>query len=330
MGGSILKPSVLVSRILPRPALDMITAKCDVDINEKDVRYTKQELMERARGKDGMVCLLTDEIDEEVVKACRGMKVIANVAVGYNNIDVEAATRENIVVTNTPGVLTETTADLAWALLMATARRLVEADAYLRAGKWTEWGLNLLLGGDVYARTLGIVGFGRIGQAMARRAKGFDMRILYHGRSRVDETTESKLRASYMDLEGLLAESDFITLHVPLNEDTWHLIGERELSMMKPTAYLINTSRGPVVDEAALVKALLKGTIAGAGLDVFENEPEVKEELLSMENAVLLPHIGSASIATRTKMATMAAINLLAVLEGERPPNPVNLESLEK
>jgi len=325
-----LKPRVLVSRILPRPAMDMITAQCDADINEKDVRYSRQELMERAKGKDGMVCLLTDEIDEEVVKACRGMKVIANVAVGYNNIDVEAATRENIVVTNTPGVLTETTADLAWALLMAVVRRLVEADAYLRAGKWTEWGLNLLLGGDVYARTLGIVGFGRIGQAVARRAAGFDMRILYHGRNRVDESMESKLRASYTDLDNLLVESDFVTLHVPLNEDTRHLISERELSMMKPTAYLINTSRGPVVDEAALVNALMKGTIAGAGLDVFENEPEVKEGLMSLENAVLLPHIGSASIATRTKMATMAAVNLLAVLEEERPPNPVNLEILKK
>jgi glyoxylate reductase len=328
-GGGDLKPKVLVTRILPKPAMEIIEAECDADINERDVRYSKQELMERAEGREGMVCLLTDEIDAEVIGACRGMKVIANVAVGYNNIDLEAASRERIVVTNTPGVLTETTADLAWSLLMTTARRLVEADRYLRADKWKEWGLNLLLGGDVYGKTLGIVGFGRIGQAMARRARGFDMRVLYYDNNRANATLERELNASYTDLETLLKEADFVTLHVPLTEETRHLIGEREFSMMKSTAYMINTSRGPVVDEAALVEALRNGTIAGAGLDVFEREPQVEEGLLGLDNTVLLPHIGSASVATRTRMATMAAENLLAALKGERPPNAVNPEVLE-
>lgn len=325
-----MRPSVVITRILPQSAMDMVTAECDADINEEDVRYSKKKLMERVKGKEGMICLLTDEIDAEVVEACQGMKVIANVAVGYNNVDVNAASEKGILVTNTPGVLTETTADLAWSLLMTTARRLVEGDKYLRAGKWNEWGLNLMLGGDVYGKTLGIVGFGRIGKAMARRARGFDMMVLYHDDNHADAALEKELGANYADMDMLLRESDFVTLHVPLTENTNHLIGQQELSMMKPDSYLINTSRGPVVDEAALVDALKNKTIAGAGLDVFEREPQVEKGLLKLDNAVLLPHIGSASVATRTKMATMAAENLLAAIKGQRPPNAVNPEVLER
>ncbi len=325
-----MKPNVVVTRILPQRAMDMVTAECDTDMNEKDVRYSKKKLMDCVKGKAGMICLLTDEIDTEVVEACQGMKVIANVAVGYNNVAVNAASEKGILVTNTPGVLTETTADLAWSLIMTTARRLVEGDKYLRAGKWKEWGLNLLLGGDVYGKTLGIVGFGRIGKAIARRARGFDMMVLYNDDNRADATVEKDLGASYADMDLLLRESDFVTLHVPLTENTHHLISEQELSMMKPDSYLINTSRGPVVDEAALVAALKDGNIAGAGLDVFEREPQVEKGLLKLDNVVLLPHLGSASVATRTKMATMAVENLLAALKGERPPNVVNPEVMDR
>lgn len=324
-----MKPRVLVTRLLPQPAIEMIAAHFEAHVNSSDLKYTKQELMQHLTDKEGMVCLLTDSIDAEVIDASPKLKVIANVAVGYDNIDVKVATRKGILVTNTPGVLTETTADLAWALLMATARRLVEADRYLRAGEWREWGLNLMLGGDIYGKTLGIVGLGRIGKAVARRARGFDMSLLYYDPVRADAPTERDLGVTYADLEALLRESDFVTLHLPLTQSTHHLIGERELSMMKPTAYLINTSRGPIVDEAALANALQKGTIAGAGLDVFEREPHLEESLLRLDNTVLLPHIASASVATRTRMATMAADNLIAALSGEKPPNPVNPEALQ-
>lgn len=309
--------------------MDMLTARCQAQVNSSDLKYTKQELMQRLADKEGVICLLTDSIDAQVIDASPKLKVIANVAVGYDNIDVKAATRKGILVTNTPGVLTETTADLAWALLMATARRLVEADRYLRAGKWREWGLSLMLGGDIYGKTLGIVGLGRIGKAVARRARGFDMRLLYYDPVRADVAVEEGLGVTYTDLETLLRESDFVTLHLPLMQSTHHLMGERQLSMMKPTAYLVNTSRGPIVDEAALARALQHGTIVGAGLDVFEREPQVEEGLLRLENTVLLPHIASASVATRTKMATMAAENLITALKGETPPNPVNPQALQ-
>lgn len=309
--------------------MDMLNARCQAQVNSSDLKYTKQELMQHLADKEGVICLLTDSIDGGVINASRMLKVIANVAVGYDNIDVNAATRRGILVTNTPGILTETTADLAWALLMATARRLVEADKYLRAGKWREWGINLMLGGDIYGKNLGIVGLGRIGKAVARRARGFDMRILYYDPVRADATIEKERGITYAELETLLRQSDFVTLHLPLTQSTHHLIGERELSMMKPTAYLINTSRGPIVDEAALALALQRGTIAGAGLDVFEREPQVEESLLQLDNAVLLPHIASASVATRTRMATMAAENLIAALKGEMPPNPVNPDALQ-
>ena len=276
------------------------------------------------------MCLLTDPIDIEVINAGEDLKVISQVAVGYDNIDVEAATRRGIYVTNTPGVLTETTADLTWALLMAVARRIVEADKYLRRGDWKiPWGLMMMLGSDVYGKTIGVVGLGRIGLAIAQRAKGFDMRILYHSRTRKPDL-EKELGIKYVDFKTLLKESDFVTLHVPLTPETHHMIGEKELKLMKNTAYVINTSRGPVVDEAALYKALKEGWIKGAALDVHEKEPtDPDNPLLKLDNVVITPHIGSASVETRTKMAVMAAENLVSVLDGKIPPNLVNKDVLK-
>jgi glyoxylate reductase len=269
------------------------------------------------------VCQITDTIDAEVLGAAARLKVVANVAVGYNNIDVAAAHRRGIVVTNTPDVLTDTTADFAWALLMATARRVVEADGYVRAGKWHRWEFLRLLGGDVHAKTLGVIGFGRIGRAVARRALGFDMRVLYCDTVRADVATEAELRATFVDKAVLLRESDFVTLHSVLTPETRHLIDAEALRSMKPSAYLINAARGPIVDEAALVRALTERWIAGAGLDVFEAEPTVHPGLLGLDNVVLAPHIASASEATRHKMATLAVENCLAVLDGKPPLTPV-------
>jgi len=256
--------------------------------------------------------------------------VVSNVAVGFNNIDVAAATQRGVVVTNTPDVLTETTADFAWTLLMATARRLVEADRYVREGKFTQWEFMLLLGGDIHGKALGIVGFGRIGRAMARRALGFNMRVLYQDAVAADAATEKELRATRVDTATLLRESDFVTLHTPLLPETQHLINAQSLRTMKKTAYLVNASRGPVVDEAALAQALKEGRIAGAGIDVFEREPEVHPALIGLPNVVLAPHIASASSDTRLKMARLAVDNCLAVLEGRTPPTPVNPEVLAK
>ena len=319
--------TIFVSRKLPQAALDLARARATARVNPDDRRLTKAELTHHLRDADGLVCLLTDAIDDEVLAQAPRLRVVANVAVGYNNVDVAAATRRRIVVTNTPGVLTETTADFTWALLLATARRVAEADAYTRAGKFTEWGLMLLLGGDIHGKTLGILGLGRIGKAVARRAQGFAMRILYHDAVR-DPSAESELGVTYTDKDTLLREADFVTLHVPLLPETHHYVGEGELRHMKPTAYLINASRGPVVHEAALVRALKEGWIAGAGLDVYEEEPKVDPGLLECPHAVLAPHIASASHATRLRMATMAVENCLAVLEGAPPPNPVKPEVL--
>ncbi|MCX7716173.1 MAG: D-glycerate dehydrogenase, partial [Endomicrobia bacterium] len=257
----------------------------------------------------------------------KNLKIIANYAVGFNNIDVKEATSRKIPVTNTPGVLTETTADLAFALLMSVARRIVESDRFLREGKFKGWAPMLFLGNDIYGKTIGIIGFGRIGQAVAKRALGFDMKVLYYDTNRVKPEIEKKYSAIYKSLSELLKESDFISIHVPLTQETYHLISDKEFDLMKPTSYLINTSRGPVVDEKALVRALKNKKIAGAALDVFENEPEVEAELIDMPNTVLVPHIGSATIETRTKMALMAAENIIAVLvENKIPPNIVNPE----
>lgn len=321
---------IFVSRLLPPEALDLVRAHADAEVNTDDRTLTKAELAARIRDKEGLVCLLTDTIDDGLLAEAPRLKVVSNVAVGYNNIDVAAATRRGVVVTNTPGVLTETTADFAWTLLLATARRVVEGDRYVRAGQFKEWGLMLLLGTDVHGKTLGIAGLGRIGKAVARRALGFGMRILYHDSARAHPATERELQATFVDKPTLLRESDFLTLHVPLLPETRHYIGEPELRLMKPTAYLINASRGPVVHEAALVRALKEKWIAGAGLDVYEEEPKVHPGLIDLDNTVLVPHIASASRETRTLMARMAVENCLAVLEGKTPPNPVNPETLSR
>jgi len=272
---------------------------------------------------------LTDTIDDEVLKAADRCKIFANYAVGYNNIDVESATRRKIIITNTPGVLTDATGDLAWALLFAVARRVVEADAFTRQGKFKGWAPQLFLGQDITGKTLGVIGAGRIGSNFAKKSKGFSMRILYYDVKR-DLEFEQEAKAVFVDLDTLLKEADFVSIHVPLVPETRHLIGARELSLMKKNAILINTSRGPVVDEKALVNALKEGKIWGAGLDVYENEPDIEPELLNLANVVLLPHIASATYETRTKMALMAAENILAVFRGEIPPNIVNLEVLKK
>lgn len=319
------KFKVFVTRKILEEGLNMLRERYDVEVSDYDGIIPREMLLKKVKGADALLSLLTDNIDAEVMDAAGpNLKIIANYAVGYNNIDVEEATKRGIMVTNTPGVLTETTADFAWTLLMAIARRIVEADKFVREGKFRGWEPMLLLGTDVFGATLGIVGFGRIGQAMARRALGFNMRVLYYDNSRIDEQIEKELKATFVDLPTLLKESDFVTLHVPLTKQTHHLIGEKELKMMKKDAYLINTARGPAVDEKALVKALKEGWIKGAALDVFENEPEIEPELLKLDNVVLAPHIASASYATRSKMSVMVAENIIKALNGEVPPNLVN------
>jgi len=322
------RPSILISRVLPEEAVARARSRAEVDLHEADRPLGRAELIARLKGRQGLVCLITDAIDAPLLAACPDLKVVANVAVGFNNIDVAEATKRGVVVTNTPDVLTETTADFAWTLLMATARRVVEADRYVREGKFTQWEFMLLWGGDIHGKTLGIIGFGRIGRAMARRARGFDMRVLYQDAVAADPATERELRATRTDTATLLRESDFVTLHTPLLAETQHLINAQSLKTMKKTAYLVNASRGPVVDEAALAQALKEGWIAGAGIDVFEREPEVHPALMGLPNAVLAPHIASASSDTRLKMANLAVDNCLAVLEGKTPPTPVNPEAL--
>jgi glyoxylate reductase len=319
-----VKPAVLVTQKIPERALALVQEVCDVQFDPQDQRLTPEALRQAVVGKAGMICLVTDQVDAQLLAAGTALKVVANVAAGYDNIDVRAATQRGIVVTNTPGAVTEATADLTWGLLLSIARRIPEGDRYIRAGKWNEWKFMFMLGGDVYDHTLGIIGMGRIGQAVARRAQGFGMRVLYHNRRRLDATLEQTLGATWVELPTLLQQADFVSVHVPLTAETTHRISEAELRMMQPTAYLINTARGAVVDEAVLVRALAEGWIAGAALDVFEREPELHQALFALENVVLVPHIGSASVATRTRMAVMAAENLLAALRGERPPHVVN------
>ena len=308
--------SLLISNALPKEALDMIPKDLVIDYNETDTPLPREELIERLRGKDGLICHIISAIDEEVLAAAPTLKVVANVAVGFNNIDVAACRRRGIVVTNTPDVLTETTADFAWALLMAAARRVVEADHFARSGQWQRWQWGLLWGADVHGKTLGIVGFGRIGRAVARRATGFDMRVLYHDAVRAEAAVERELSATSVGLETLLSEADF-------TPETRHLMNERTLRLMKTSAILVNAARGPIVDEAALVRALKEGWIAGAGLDVFEEEPKIHPGLTPLPNAVLAPHIASASRDTRLAMATLAVRNCLAVLDGKPPLTPV-------
>jgi len=315
--------SLFVSNVLPREALMLIPSEVSVDYNDSLTALSKPELIARLRGKDGLICHIISSIDDEVLAAAPTVKVVANVAVGYNNIDVAAAHRRGVVVTNTPDVLTETTADFAWALLMATARRVVEADRFARSGQWHRWQWDLLWGADVYGKTLGLVGFGRIGRAVARRALGFNMRVLYQDAVRADAAVERELSVSRKELEVVLREADFVSLHTPVLPETRHLMNERTLRLMKKSAILVNASRGPVVDEAALVRALQEGWIAGAGLDVFEEEPKIHPGLIPLTNVVLAPHIASASSDTRVAMATLAVRNCLAVLEGKPPLTPV-------
>jgi len=324
----MMKPKVFISQKIFDEAVAMVKQHFEVDYHQSEASLPPVVFKERLQGKAGAIILLTDRIDEPLLSQCPGLKIVSNVAVGYNNIDVEACTRHKVMVTNTPGVLDDTTADLTWALLLATARRVVEADQYLRSLQWRGWKLMEFLGFDIHHKVLGICGLGRIGLRVARRAKGFDMRIVYTDAVRANSSVEKDLGAQFLNKEILLSESDFITLHVPLLPETTHYISSADFSHMKPTAILINASRGPVVDEKALIRALQEGKIAGAGLDVYEREPEVEPELLRMKNVVLVPHIASASRETRLKMALMAAENLVAGLTGKRPPNLVNEEVL--
>jgi glyoxylate reductase len=320
---------VYVTRVIPQPGIDLLRQHVEIDVNESDEPLTSEELQARAREYDALVTLLTDQIGVDVLAAGKGrLKIVANVAVGYDNIDVDAATAAGILVTNTPSVLTDTTADFAWTLLMSAARRVTEADRFMREGKYHGWGIMMLLGQDIHGKTLGITGFGRIGQAVARRARGFDMNILYYDPVAEAEEAAREVGARSVELDTLLRESDFVSVHTPLSPETHHLIGKPELERMKSTAILVNTSRGPVVDEAALTDALRERVIAGAGLDVYEHEPAVSPGLVDLDNVVLAPHIASASVATRTRMATMAAENVLAAFEGKRPPTLVNPEAL--
>ena len=319
---------ILVTGNLPGEVMDLLTAQFEVKSQSEDRPLDRRDLLAFIGDRDGLLSMITDAVDEEMLSRAPRLKMIAHMGVGYNNIDVQAATRRGIPVSNTPGVLTDATADLAFTLILSVARRVVEGDRRVRAGEFTFWAPFLFLGREVSGKTLGIVGLGRIGRALAERARGFNMRILYHNRTRLSPDEEKKGRVEYADLDRLLKEADFVSLHVPLSGETKHLIGAGELSRMKPTACLINTSRGPVVDEKALLAALRGHVIAGAGLDVYENEPALTPGLTELNSVVLLPHVGSATLETRTRMAAMAARNLIAGLSGTAPPNLVNPEIL--
>ena len=314
---------IFITRKIPEEAIKMLKERYKVHINREDRQLSKIEIIKRVKDIDAILPLLTDKIDKEVIAATKCLKVIANYAVGFDNIDIKEATRKGIIVTNTPGVLTEATADLAWSLLFATARRIAEGDRFMRDKKFKGWQPTLLLGYDIYGKTLGIIGTGRIGTAFALRSKGFNMRVLYFSRSK-NILMEKKLKAKKVTLKKLLAESDFISLHLPLTKETHHLIEKTEIELMKKTAILVNTSRGEVLDEIALANALKNNIIAGAGLDVFEREPSITKKLLQLKNVTLTPHIGSATYQTRTKMAIMAAQSIIDVLEGKTPKNIIN------
>ena len=324
------KPSIFVTRALPGDPTPRLREVANVIVWPHDEPPPHDELVRRAADADALLTMLTDSIDDAVLDAGKRLRIVAQMAVGYDNVDVAAATECGILVTNTPGVLTETTADLAFALLLAAARRVVEGDRLTRTGGWKSWHPSFLLGQDVHGATLGIVGLGQIGLAVARRARGFDMRILYHDRTRHPQA-EAELGAEYVSLDRLLGESDFVSLHVPLASQTRHLIGQRELSLMKPSAVLVNAARGAVVDQQALCAALKERRIAAAGLDVAEIEPiPVDDPLLTLDNVVVTPHIGSASVATRARMAEMAVESVLQALRGELPSNCVNAEAFSR
>jgi len=320
---------VYVTRQIPEEGINLLKKFCRmVEVNPHDSPLTYDELLMQVKGRDAILTMLSDRIDERLMSEAKSLKVIANYAVGYDNIDIKAATAKGIVVTNTPGVLTDSTADMAWALLFSIARRIVEGDKVTRVGKFVGWAPMFLLGRDVVGKTLGIIGAGRIGTAMAMRSRGWCMKVLYTTQSNRNAVLEEMLGAKRVDLETLLKESDFISIHTPLSEKTRHLIGAKEISLMKKTAYLINTARGSVIDEAALVNALKNKQIAGAGLDVYEEEPKLKPGLAELDNVVLAPHLGSATVESRTKMAVMAAENIVAVLNKQKPKNCVNPEAL--
>lgn len=323
------KPKIYCTHQLFEDARQILDSNCEAEYWVNSERPPREEVLRRVKDKEGLTCLLTEKINDDLLRVAPKLRIVANVAVGYDNIDLDACTRRGVVCTNTPGVLDETTADFAWTLLMAGARRLGEGEALARSGNWKGWNLDQLCGADVWGKTLGIVGFGRIGRALARRASGFQMQVLYTDAVRAPEDVERSLNAEFCDMNKLLAESDFISLHVPLLPETRGLFDAPKFFRMKPTAFLINTSRGPVVDEAALVAALEAKKIAGAALDVFENEPFIHPGL-KRPNVVLTPHLASASIETRSKMAVMAANNVIAFFKGQRPPNMLNLDLLKK
>jgi glyoxylate reductase len=324
------KPKVLVTRLLPGPGMAFLHTHFDLDVNQEDRAISREDLKRRIRDKDGLVCLLSDSIDAAIIARAMRLRIVANYAVGYNNIDIVEASKRKIPVTNTPEVLTETTADLTFGLLISVARRIVEADRFLRSGRFTGWAPKLLLGTDVFGKVLGIIGMGRIGQAVARRARGFNMKVIYHDATRLPIDFEKKHGVRFRSLKELLMESDYVSIHAPLNEQTEELISTKEFKLMKETAFLINVARGPIVDERALVSAVKKKEIAGCALDVYEGEPQVNPGLLSLPNVVLVPHIGSASIEARTQMASIVAKNVESVLiENKRPPNIVNPEIYE-
>ena len=317
-----MKPRLFLSRKLPDLAMQRLNEAFDLRFNPEDRALSKKEIMEGVKDAEALICLLTDNIDKEVILSAENLRVISCYSVGFNNVDLEAANERGIAVCNTAGVLTESTADLTWALIMATCRRISESERFLREGRFKAWEPLLMLGQDVHGKTLGILGMGRIGQAVAKRAFGFDMRIIYHNGGW--EVGSLPFEAEEVDLDTLLKESDILTLHTPLTLETRHLIGKAQIELMKPTSVLINTARGAIVDEAELIKALKDKRIFGAGFDVYEQEPYLPPELLALDNVVLLPHIGSASIETRTKMGMMAIENALAVLEGRIPLARVN------
>ena len=319
-----MKPKVIVTREIFDDSLALLAQHCEVLDNQADVPYAPDTLAAKLAGCEGLMCALTDKVDAALLARCPNLKAVANIAVGYNNIDVPACTARGIKVTNTPGVLDDSTADLAFALILATARRVTEVEAYIRKGEWTGWKLKQWLGVDVHHATLGIIGMGRIGQAIAKRAAGFDMKVIYHNRTRVAAEIEQRANAAYVSMDELMAQADFVVLQMPYTPETHHLIGVAELSKMKPGAILINSTRGGVVDDKALIAALKNGVIRGAGLDVFEGEPKLDAGFLDLKNVVLVPHIGSSTEATRRAMAMLAAKNLVAALTGQVPPNLIN------
>ena len=322
-----MKPKILVTREVFDETIAYLEQHCEVESNQADVALDPERLKARLADKQGLMCALTDRVDGAVLDAARELKVVANIAVGYNNIDLPACTARGVMATNTPGVLDDSTADLAWALMLAAARRITEVERYVRHGEWKGWRLKQWLGIDVHHATLGIVGMGRIGQVIAKRASGFDMQVLYHNRKRIDAGIEQRLTATFVSLDDLLKRADFVVLQVPYSPETHHLIGAKELKLMKPTAILVNSTRGGVVDDNALIQALREGTIRAAGLDVFENEPKLNPAFLELDNVALAPHIGSSTEATRRAMAMTAAKNLVAALTGAMPPNLLNPEA---